>query len=69
MAKSDTYRVRLVFEKCIHTAIGNWRDTQEIDGRIFFGVSTNRLNIEKDFIRGCRILESHQLNQANKAGK
>lgn len=55
---TDTYRVRLVLEKCIHTAIGNWRDTQEIKGRIFFGVTVNQCAAEKDFIQGCNALDS-----------
>lgn len=54
-----TYRTRLVLERCLHTAIGNWQDTQEIDSRIFFGVSANKSEIEKSFIRGCKALRSH----------
>jgi len=57
--QTDTYRVRLVFEKCIHTTIGNWRDIQELNSRIFFGVSVNKSKVEKSFTKGCKILNSH----------
>jgi hypothetical protein len=55
----DDYRVRLVLEKCIFTPIGNWCDTQQIKSRIFFGVSVDKSEAEKDFIQSCKSIESH----------
>ncbi len=65
----DTYRVRMVFEKCLHTSIGNWCDTQELASRIFFGVSIDKVETGNEFIRGCKILDNHSQLQSALAAK